>query len=105
MASANVKALEADHGVLWFDIDRDGDLDLAFVGAQATGMHRVLCNDLDTGAAHRAPFAKVVSGKRRATRAGAEVRLDVADTRTLLGTQLTDTGIGDNAQNDLPVHC
>ncbi len=101
---ANVKALEADHGVLWFDIDRDGDLDLALTGAQATGMHLVLRNDLDTAVARRALFVKVVDAKGRATRAGAEVRLYAAGTRTLLGTQLMDTGSGYNAQNDMPVH-
>lgn len=100
----NIKALEADHGVLWFDIDGDGDLDLSLTGAQATGMHLVMRNDLDSVAARRALFVRVVDGKGRATRAGAEVRIYAAGTRTLLGTQLLDTGSGYNAQNDMPVH-
>ncbi len=100
----NVKALEADHGVLWFDIDRDGDLDLSLTGAQATGMHLVLRNDLDSASARRSLFVRVVNAKGRATRAGAEVRLYAAGTRTLLGVQLLDTGSGYNAQNDMPVH-
>ena len=101
---ANVKALEADHGVVWFDIDRDGDLDLALTGAQASGMHLVLRNDLDAAAARLALFVKVVDGRGRATRAGAEVRVYATGTRTLLGTQLMDTGSGYNSQNDMPVH-
>ncbi len=101
---ANIKALQADHGVLWFDIDRDGDLDLALTGAQPTGMHLVLRNDLDPSVARRSLFVRVVNGKGRATRAGAEVRLYAAGTRTLLGTQLVDTGSGYNSQNDMPVH-
>jgi hypothetical protein len=101
---ANVRALEADHGVVWFDIDRDGDLDLALTGAQASGMHLVMRNDLDSAAARRSLFVKVVDGQGRATRAGAEVRVYAAGTRTLLGTRLMDTGSGYNSQNDMPVH-
>ena len=101
---ANVTALQADHGVLWFDIDRDGDLDLALTGAQATGMHSVLRNDLPTAEARRALSVRVVDAKGRATRAGAEVRLFAAGTRRRLGTRLVDTGSGYNAQSDMPVH-
>lgn len=100
----NLKVLEADHGALWFDIDRDGDLDLALTGAQATGMHLVMRNDLDTAAARRSLAVRVVDAKGRATRAGAEVRLFAAGTRTLLGTRLVDTGSGYNSQNEMPVH-
>ncbi len=99
-----LKALQADHGVLWFDIDRDGDLDLALTGAQATGMHYVLRNDLDTAAAHRALAVRVLDGRGHATRAGAEVRVFAAGTQTLLGTRLVDTGSGYNAQSDMPVN-
>lgn len=101
---ANVTALQADHGALWFDIDRDGDLDLALTGAQATGMHSVLRNDLPTATARRALSVRVMDGQGRATRAGAEVRLFAAGTRRLLGTRLVDTGSGYNAQSDMPVH-
>lgn len=101
---ANITALQADHGVLWFDIDRDGDLDLALTGAQATGMHSVLRNDLPAATARRSLSVRVVDGQGRATRAGAEVRLFAAGTRRLLGTRLVDTGSGYNAQSDMPVH-
>ncbi len=100
----NVKALQADHGVLWFDIDRDGDLDLALTGAQATGMHYVLRNDLDSAAARRSLAVRVLDGRGHATRAGAEVRVFAAGTKTLLGTRLVDTGSGYNAQSDMPVN-
>jgi FG-GAP-like repeat/ASPIC and UnbV len=101
---ASIKTLEADHGVLWFDIDQDGDLDLALTGAQANGMHFVMRNDLERSAARRSLAVRVVDARGRSTRAGAEVRLFVAGTRTLLGTRLVDTGSGYNAQNDMPVH-
>jgi FG-GAP-like repeat/ASPIC and UnbV len=100
---ANVKALQADHGVLWFDIDRDGDEDLALTGAQANGMHLVMRNDLAPADAKRSLAVRVVDARGRATRAGAEVRIYAAGTRTLLGTRLVDTGSGYNAQNDMPV--
>jgi penicillin G amidase len=99
----SLKALQADHGVLWFDIDRDGDLDLALTGAQANGMHYVLRNDLDATAARRALAVRVLDGRGHATRAGAEVRLYAAGKKTLLGTRLVDTGGGYNAQSDMPV--
>lgn len=101
---ANIRAFEADHGAQWFDIDGDGDLDLALTGAQATGMHLVLRNDLGADAARRSLMVRVLDGNGRATRAGAEVRVYVAGTRTLLGARLVDTGSGYNAQDDMPVH-
>ncbi len=101
---ANIKALQADHGVLWFDIDRDGDEDLSLTGAQANGMHLVMRNDLAAVDARRSLSVRVVDRRGRATRAGAEVRLYAEGTRTLLGARLVDTGSGYNAQNDMPVH-
>ncbi|MDZ7632711.1 MAG: CRTAC1 family protein [Gemmatimonadaceae bacterium] len=101
---ANLKALQADHGVVWFDIDRDGDLDLALTGAQASGMHLVMRNDLEAAVAKRSLSVRVVDAKGRATRAGAEVRLFAAGTRRLLGARLVDTGSGYNSQNVMPVH-
>lgn len=101
---ANITALQADHGALWFDIDRDGDLDLALTGAQPAGMHFVLRNDLPAATARRSLAVRVVDGQGRATRAGAEVRLFAPGTRRLLGTRLVDTGSGYNAQSDMPVH-
>jgi hypothetical protein len=46
----------------------------------------------------------VVDHLGHATRAGAEVRLYVAGTDSLLGLGFLDTGSGYNSQNVLPVH-
>jgi hypothetical protein len=47
---------------------------------------------------------RVVDGRGRATRAGAEVRLSAAGTRRPLGTRLVDAGSGYDTQTDVPVH-
>ena len=99
----NVLALQADHGVQWADFDNDGDEDLALTGARPDGMHLLLRNLLPT-ARGRSLQVRVVDGRGRATRAGAEVRVYSAGTRRVLGTRLVDTGSGYNAQNDMPVH-
>jgi FG-GAP-like repeat/ASPIC and UnbV len=100
----SVKSLEADHGVTWFDLDRDGDLDLALTGAQTNGMHHVLRNDLPAAVARRSLSVRVVDGNGKSTRAGAEVQLTVPNSKQLLGSRLVDTGSGYNAQSDMPVH-
>ncbi len=100
----NLKALEADHGVQWVDFDRDGDVDLSLTGATPKGMHLVMRNELEAKAAARSISVRVLDQAGHATRAGAEVRVYAAGTRTLLGTGLVDGGSGYNAQNDLPVH-
>jgi hypothetical protein len=100
----NLRALQADHGVQWGDVDRDGDEDLALTGARPDGMHLVLRNVLPPVVARRSLRVRVVDAWGRATRAGAEVRLYAAGTRRLLATRLVDTGSGYDAQNDAPVH-
>jgi hypothetical protein len=47
---------------------------------------------------------RVVDGRKRATRAGAEVRVLAAGTSRVLAARLVDTGSGYDAQNDIPVH-
>jgi FG-GAP-like repeat/ASPIC and UnbV len=98
----NVRALAADHGVAWADADGDGDLDLALTGIRPDGMHLLLRNGF-TGAG-RSIQVRVLDGRGRQTRGGAEVRAYAAGTRRLLGVGLVDTGSGYDAQNDLPVH-
>jgi hypothetical protein len=100
----NIRALQADHGVQWADVDGDFDLDLALTGARADGMHLVLRNNLPRADAARGLHVRVVDGRGRATRAGAEVRVFAAGTTRLVGARLVDSGSGYDAQNDMPVH-
>ncbi|MEO6221702.1 MAG: CRTAC1 family protein [Vicinamibacterales bacterium] len=100
----NVKALAADHGASWADVDHDGDMDLALTGSQANGMHAILRNLLPPGQAGRSISVRVFDSRGHANRAGAEVRVYAAGTRQLIGTGLVDSGSGYDMQNDLPVH-
>lgn len=100
----SVRALDADHGALFVDVDHDGDEDLALTGAGAGGTHPVLINDLAAADAARSLQVRVLDPRGRAIRAGAEVRLYAAGTRRLLGTRLVDTGSSYNAQSDIPLH-
>jgi hypothetical protein len=104
VTSDSLRALQADHGVQWADLDADGDLDLALTGAAAPGTVALLRNLLPAESAARSLSVRVLDGRGRATRAGAEVHLYAAGTRRRLGTGLVDTGSGYNAQNDMPVH-
>ncbi len=101
---ASLRALEADHGVIWADVDADGDLDLALTGVRPDGMHHVMRNDLADSLRVRSVQVRVLDRRGRATRAGAEVRVYAAGTRRLLGLRVVDAGSGYNAQSDLPVH-
>jgi hypothetical protein len=100
----NLRALQADHGAAWADVDGDGDEDLALTGSRPDGMHLVLLNRLADADARRSLKVRVIDGRGRATRTGAEVRVYAAGTKRLLATRLVDTGSGYNAQNDIPVH-
>jgi hypothetical protein len=97
-----IRSLEADHGALWADIDGDGAEDLALTGSQPSGMHFLLRNLLPAVQARRSLDVRVVNGRRRATRAGAEVRVYAAGTRRLIAARLVDSGSGYDAQNDMP---
>ena len=70
----------------------------------AGGMHSLLRNLLPPADARRSISVRVVDGRKRATRAGAEVRAFAAGNRRLIGMRLVDTGSGYDAQNDMPVH-
>ncbi|MBV6520462.1 MAG: hypothetical protein MNPFHGCM_00576 [Gemmatimonadaceae bacterium] len=99
----NLLDLQADHGAEWADYDDDGLVDLALTGAQADGMHLLLRNAPERPVG-RSLSVRVVDADGRSTRAGAEIRVYLAGTRTLLAARLTDTGSGYNAQNDAPEH-
>jgi hypothetical protein len=98
-----LRALPADHGVTWVDVDGDGDEDLMLnsVDTAASRMPTLWRNE--TVASPRVVVVRVLDGRGRAVRAGAEVRVYAAGTRRLIGIRLVDTGSGYNAQNDLPV--
>jgi hypothetical protein len=100
---ANIKALQADHGVQWADFDRDGDEDLALTGSRPDGMHLILRNMLPADVARRSVRVRVISDQGRATRAGAEVRVFAKGTQRLLGMRLVDAGSGYNSQNEMQV--
>jgi VCBS repeat protein/ASPIC/UnbV protein len=101
---ASIRALQADHGVQWVDVDGDSDLDLALTGSRADGTHVVMRNMLPPAAASRGFQVRVVDDENRAVRAGTEVRIFAPGTTRLLGARLVDSGSGYDSQNDLPVH-
>ena len=67
-------------------------------------MHHLLSNQMPQTLEARSILVQVTDGNGLRTRAGAEVRVYEAGTRTLLGTRLLDTGSGYNTQSSLPVH-
>jgi hypothetical protein len=100
----NLRALQADHGVQWADVDADGDLDLALTGSRPDGMHLILRNMLPAADAARAVQVRVLDAKGHATLAGAEVRIFAAGSSKPIATRLVDSGSGYDAQSDMPVH-
>lgn len=101
---AGIRRLQADHGVQWADVDGDGDMDLALTGSRTDGTHVVMRNLLPAADAARGLHVRVVDGKGRATRAGAEVRAFAAGGSRVIATRVVDGGSGYDSQNDLPVH-
>jgi hypothetical protein len=100
----NIRALDADHGVQWADVDGDGDLDLALTGAGSAVMPLLFRNELSLPDSRRSISIRVLDRRGRATRAGAEVRVFDPAARTLLGMAVVDSGSGYDSQNDMPVH-
>jgi hypothetical protein len=100
----NVKALAADHGASFADIDRDGAIDLALTGSQPDGMHSILRNLLPAPVAGHSISVRIFDWRGQANRVGAEVRVYAAGTRQLISTGLVDSGSGYDMQNDLRVH-
>lgn len=95
---------DGDHAVVWVDYDKDGALDLTLADHEGEGTVSLYHNTLGAEQAHRSLEVMVVDAKGHATRAGSEVRLYKAGTRTVLGGRLVDTSTGYNSQSVLPVH-
>lgn len=100
----NVKAMAADHGAAWVDVNNDGAIDLALTGSQPNGMHHILRNLLAAPEAGRSIAVRVFDWRGHANRVGAEVRAYVAGSRQLVSSGLVDSGSGYNMQNDVRVH-
>src|SRR5439155_8084748 len=66
--------------------------------------HPLYRNMLPPDRAKRSVEISVVDARGRATRAGSEVRVYGAGTRTLVGMGIVDTGSGYCSQNVMPVH-
>jgi hypothetical protein len=94
----------ATHMVEWADYDGDGAVDLAFGNNNPEGRNGLFRNVLAPAQAARSLQVRVLDANGRATRAGAEVRLYVAGTRTLVGTRLVSTGGGYTSQGQAPAH-
>ena len=93
---------DATHGVQWADFDANGTLDLALTNNDARGGGHALLRNLTTPVG-RLLAVNVVDRAGRATRAGAEVRVYRAGTRTLVSSGIVDTGSGYCSQNAMPV--
>lgn len=94
----------ATHGVQWADFDGDGALNLALANNNPKGGHYLFRNVMPPALARRSVQVMVVDRQGRHTRAGSEVRVFAAGTRTVLGSRLVDTGSGYCSQSVVPVH-
>jgi hypothetical protein len=94
----------ATHGVQWVDFDGDGAIDLALANNNPNGGHYLFRNVLPPDRARCSIQVSVVDAHGRHTRAGSEVRVYAAGTRTVLGGRLVDSGSGYCSQSVVPVH-
>jgi penicillin G amidase len=94
----------ATHGVQFADFDRDGAVDLALCNNNPDGRNSIARNLLSPAQAHKSLQVIVLDAKGHFTRAGSEVRLYVAGSRTAVGSRIVDTGSGYTSQNAAPVH-
>jgi hypothetical protein len=94
----------ATHMVEWADYDKDGALDVAFANNNPEGRNAIYRNSLPPAQAARALEVSVLDSRGHATRAGAEVRLYVAGSRTVVGGRIVNAGGGYTSQSQAPVH-
>lgn len=95
---------DADHATVWVDYDKDGAIDLSIADHEERGQFSLYHNTLPPAQAHQSLEVMVVDQQGHDTKAGSEVRIYKAGTRTVLGGRLVDTGSGYNSQSVLPVH-
>ena len=101
----NIRALQADHGVQWADVDGDGDLDLALTGSRTDGMHSVMRNMLPAADAARGLHVRVARRARAAPPSRApRCACSPPARRGSLARGWSTSGSGYDAQNDMPVH-
>ena len=94
----------ATHGIQWVDYDKDGAIDLAMANNNPAGANHLYRNMLPPEQARHSLQVVVVDGKGHYTRAGSEVRLYAAGTRTVVGGRIMDSGSGYCSQSQMPVH-
>lgn len=94
----------ADHGVVWVDFDRDGDLDLSLTdGYGPTGGSPVFRNELPEQARAPGLTVRILDELGYATQAGSVVMVVDEQGRSLGARQLSAGG-GYNSQSDIGVH-
>ena len=89
-----VREHDASHGVQWVDFNADGALNLSLTNNDAAGGHYLFRNRLPGSQARRSLSVDVVDARGRHTKAGAEVRVYRAGSRTLIASGLVDSGGG-----------
>lgn len=94
---------DATHGVRFVDFDQRGRLDLSLTNNDQDGGGHPLWRNT-TQPRGRSIAIDVVDRNARRTRAGSEVRLYRAGSRTLLSAALVDSGSGYCSQSEMPVH-
>lgn len=99
----------ASHGVVWADVDLDGDLDLALANNHAAGAHPLYVNGLPAARTGQSLHVAVVDGTNRWLRAGTKVTATAEDTHPdhpegFRTARLVDAGGGYSSQSAQPVH-
>jgi hypothetical protein len=94
---------DATHAVRFVDVDRDGRLDLSLTNNDPGGGGHPVWRNTATMRG-RSIAIDVTDRNARRTRAGSEVRIYGAGTRTLLSSGLVDSGSGYCSQSETPVH-
>jgi hypothetical protein len=95
---------DADHGLAWVDYDLDGAVDLSLADHESEGVFSLYHNRLPADRARKSLSVLVLDSQGHYTKAGSEVRVYKAGTRSVLGARLVDTGSGYDSQSAIPVY-